>query len=96
VDELPAPKLRPGSVLVRNVFSLISAGTERTVARVQRVKSYEVRSYITKKKQTARLARQTCRAAGGLREPATGAGRVRQELTPPARGVDRTQLRALL
>ena len=30
VDELPAPKLRPGSVLVRTVFSLISAGTERT------------------------------------------------------------------
>ena len=30
VDELPAPKLRPGSLLVRNVFSLISAGTERT------------------------------------------------------------------
>jgi predicted dehydrogenase/threonine dehydrogenase-like Zn-dependent dehydrogenase len=30
VDELPAPKLRPGHVLVRNAFSLISAGTERT------------------------------------------------------------------
>lgn len=30
VDELPAPNLRPGNVLVRNVFSLISAGTERT------------------------------------------------------------------
>jgi predicted dehydrogenase/threonine dehydrogenase-like Zn-dependent dehydrogenase len=30
VDELPVPKLRPGSVLVRNAFSLISAGTERT------------------------------------------------------------------
>jgi predicted dehydrogenase/threonine dehydrogenase-like Zn-dependent dehydrogenase len=30
VDELPAPKLRPGYVLVRNAFSLISAGTERT------------------------------------------------------------------
>jgi len=30
VDELPAPVLRPGSVLVRNVWSLISAGTERT------------------------------------------------------------------
>jgi polar amino acid transport system substrate-binding protein len=29
VDELPAPKLRPGSVLVRNVFSLVSAGSER-------------------------------------------------------------------
>jgi predicted dehydrogenase/threonine dehydrogenase-like Zn-dependent dehydrogenase len=30
VDELPAPKLRPGCVLIRNIFSLISAGTERT------------------------------------------------------------------
>lgn len=30
IDELPAPKLRPGHVLVRNVYSLISAGTERT------------------------------------------------------------------
>ena len=30
VDDLPAPKLRPGHVLVRNAFSLISAGTERT------------------------------------------------------------------
>jgi predicted dehydrogenase/threonine dehydrogenase-like Zn-dependent dehydrogenase len=30
VDELPAPKLRPGHVLVRSVYSLISAGTERT------------------------------------------------------------------
>ena len=30
VDELPAPKLRSGHVLVRNAFSLISAGTERT------------------------------------------------------------------
>jgi predicted dehydrogenase/threonine dehydrogenase-like Zn-dependent dehydrogenase len=30
VDELPAPKLRRGGVLVRNAFSLISAGTERT------------------------------------------------------------------
>jgi polar amino acid transport system substrate-binding protein len=30
VDELPVPKLRRGGVLVRNAFSLISAGTERT------------------------------------------------------------------
>src|ERR1700751_2269944 len=30
VDEFPAPKLRQGGVLVRNAFSLISAGTERT------------------------------------------------------------------
>jgi predicted dehydrogenase/threonine dehydrogenase-like Zn-dependent dehydrogenase len=30
VEELPSPQLRTGSVLVRNVCSLISAGTERT------------------------------------------------------------------
>ncbi len=30
VVDLPAPALPPGSVLVRNVYSLISAGTERT------------------------------------------------------------------
>lgn len=30
VEELPAPRLRPGGVLVRNVASLISTGTERT------------------------------------------------------------------
>jgi predicted dehydrogenase/threonine dehydrogenase-like Zn-dependent dehydrogenase len=29
VDEVPAPQLRPGCILVRNVFSLISPGTER-------------------------------------------------------------------
>src|SRR5258707_7219412 len=29
VDELPAPKVRSGGVLVRNLFSLVSAGTER-------------------------------------------------------------------
>lgn len=30
VDDLPAPTLRSGGLLVRNAFSLISAGTERT------------------------------------------------------------------
>lgn len=30
VEDLPAPALRSGGVLVRNLFSLISAGTERT------------------------------------------------------------------
>jgi hypothetical protein len=30
VEELPAPQLKRGGVLVRNVFSLISTGTERT------------------------------------------------------------------
>ncbi len=31
VEELPPPALRPGGVLVRTAFSLISAGTERTI-----------------------------------------------------------------
>jgi predicted dehydrogenase/threonine dehydrogenase-like Zn-dependent dehydrogenase len=31
VDEVPPPVLRPGGVLVRTAYSLISAGTERTV-----------------------------------------------------------------
>jgi polar amino acid transport system substrate-binding protein len=30
IEELPVPQLRPGGVLVRNAFSLISAGTERS------------------------------------------------------------------
>ena len=30
VEELPPPALRPGGVLVRTAYSLISAGTERT------------------------------------------------------------------
>ncbi|MFA5805635.1 MAG: bi-domain-containing oxidoreductase [Melioribacteraceae bacterium] len=30
VEELPEPQLKSGGILVRNVFSLISAGTERT------------------------------------------------------------------
>jgi predicted dehydrogenase/threonine dehydrogenase-like Zn-dependent dehydrogenase len=41
VDELPAPKLRPGSVLVRNVFSLISAGTERTSVEIAQASMME-------------------------------------------------------
>src|ERR1044071_7863361 len=31
VEELPPPALKPGGVLVRTAFSLISAGTERTI-----------------------------------------------------------------
>lgn len=30
VEELPAPKLKSGGILVQNIYSLISAGTERT------------------------------------------------------------------
>ena len=31
VDDIPAPALRSGTVLVRNAYSLVSAGTERSV-----------------------------------------------------------------
>src|SRR6266404_2946903 len=31
VEKLPPPALRPGGILVRTAFSLISAGTERTI-----------------------------------------------------------------
>jgi predicted dehydrogenase/threonine dehydrogenase-like Zn-dependent dehydrogenase len=41
VDELPAPKLRPGHVLVRNAFSLISAGTERTSVKIAQASMVE-------------------------------------------------------
>ncbi|HUK56200.1 MAG TPA: bi-domain-containing oxidoreductase [Nitrospiria bacterium] len=34
VDELPAPTLRPGGILVANRFSLISAGTEKTTVQM--------------------------------------------------------------
>lgn len=33
VDEIPSPALRPGGVLVRTAFSLISAGTERATVK---------------------------------------------------------------
>src|SRR5262245_60420830 len=33
VDEIPPPVLRPGGVLVRTAYSLISAGTERTTVK---------------------------------------------------------------
>jgi len=41
IDELPVPKLRPGSVLVRNIFSLISAGTERTSVEIAQASMVE-------------------------------------------------------
>jgi transposase len=88
------PQEKP-KVHLQGIEELVTDKGYHSGAVVKRVKSYEVRSY-KEAEGTARLARQTCRAAGGLREPATGARRLRQELTPTARGVDRTQLRALL
>jgi hypothetical protein len=81
------------------------AGIEETVtdkgyhsgAVVKRMKAYGVRSYIPEKKQKGReLGGQSGRAASGVREPAAGAERVRQEFTAAARRIGRAQLRALL
>jgi polar amino acid transport system substrate-binding protein len=36
VEEVPAPALRAGGLLVRNACSLISAGTERTKVEMAR------------------------------------------------------------
>ena len=79
------------------------AGIEETVtdkgyhsgAVVKRMKAYGVRSYIPEKKPKGRR-NWAGRTASGVREPAAGAGRVRQEFTAAARRVGRAQLRALL
>ena len=52
VEELPAPRLRPGAVLVRNECSLISAGTERTSVETAQA------SMIGKARSRPDLARQ--------------------------------------
>jgi predicted dehydrogenase/threonine dehydrogenase-like Zn-dependent dehydrogenase len=52
VEELPPPALRPGGVLVRTAFSLISAGTERTT--VETAQS----SLVGKAKERPDLVRQ--------------------------------------
>jgi hypothetical protein len=65
---------------------------------VKRMKAYEVRSYIPEKKPKGRreLGGQTGRTASGVRKPAAGWGRVRQEFTAATRRIGRAQLRALL
>src|SRR3982751_1507361 len=52
VEELPPPALRPGGVLVRTAYSLISAGTERTT--VETAQS----SLVGKAKERPDLVRQ--------------------------------------
>jgi predicted dehydrogenase/threonine dehydrogenase-like Zn-dependent dehydrogenase len=52
VDDLPAPTLRPGCVLVRNAYSLISAGTERTSVEIAQA------SIVEKARLRPDLARQ--------------------------------------
>ena len=85
-------------VNLQGIEELVTDKGYHSGAVVQRMKSYAVRSYIPEKQQKGRRDWQgkARRAAGGVRESAAGAGRVRQELTAAAGRVDRTQLRALL
>jgi hypothetical protein len=83
-------ELRPQDkpkVNLQGIEELVTDKGYHSSAVVQRMKSYEVRSYIPEKKPKGRRdwARPACRAAGGVRESATSAGRVRQELIATTR-----------
>src|SRR5688572_21862673 len=55
VQEVPSPRLREGSVLVRNAYSLISAGTERIVMGLAK------KSLLGKARERPDLVRQVMR-----------------------------------
>lgn len=57
IDEIPAPISRPGSVLVRNVCSLVSAGTEKSVL------EFSKSNYLQKARQRPDLVRKVLQRA---------------------------------
>jgi predicted dehydrogenase/threonine dehydrogenase-like Zn-dependent dehydrogenase len=57
VDEIPQPVLKPGSVLVRNVCSLVSAGTEKSVLEFSKA------NYLQKARQRPDLFRKVLNRA---------------------------------
>ena len=57
IDEIPAPIARPGSVLVRNVCSLVSAGTEKSVL------EFSKSNYLQKARQRPDLVRKVLQRA---------------------------------
>ena len=88
-------------VNVHGIEELVGDKGYHSGAVVLRVKRYEVRTYISgaetaTPKRSPQLAGQSGGTKGGVPESATGAGRVRQELTAPPGGVGGTQLCALL
>lgn len=56
LEEIPAPILRPGGILVRNHFSLISAGTERATIEISK------KSIISKAKERPEQLQQVINA----------------------------------
>ena len=76
VEELPAPQVRPGGVLVRNAFSLISVGTERTSIRTAQASLLgKARSATAAERAAAADTAGPCtqRAAGAAARDATPA-----------------------
>jgi len=57
IDQIPAPIVRPGAVLVRNVCSLVSAGTEKSVL------EFSKSNYLQKARQRPDLVRKVLQRA---------------------------------
>ena len=94
-------ELRPDhqpKVNANGIEELVTDKGYHSGAVVERVKGYEVRSYIPEKQQKGRRNWQgkAEEQQGGVPEPAAGARRLRQELAEATRRVGGTQLRALL
>ena len=58
VEDVPAPACRPGGVVVRNSFSLVSAGTERATVEFAR------QSLLGKARSRPDLVKQVLKKAG--------------------------------
>ena len=58
VLEVPVPDLRPGMILVRNYYSLISAGTEGSTVKAAR------KGYIGKAKERPQQVKQVIERLG--------------------------------
>ena len=74
-------------VNVNGIEEVVADKGYHSGAVVQRIKSYEVRTYIPEKQQKGRtpLPGQDRGTISGLSESTAGAGRVRQELTQTTR-----------
>jgi hypothetical protein len=74
-------------VHLQGIEELVTDKGYHSSAVVQRIRELQSARFHPgeEAERAARLARPACRAAGGVPEPATGAGRVQQELTTTAR-----------
>ena len=71
LEEVPAPSVEPGAVLVRTAYSVLSAGTERAVLHAQ-----DAASILGRAADPSTLGRAICCAARG--PDGCGSGSVRR------------------